>query len=98
MFSPWVIVPAGSPATRPVKCTPGFTVVLETLYPRPMLPALSIAAAPIQRKFASGAQVPCCASASVALEAVSSYQRTPVLVPAVMEWFVTRCPTPFKFR
>src|SRR5664279_3615004 len=39
---------------RPEMQIPGLMVELETLYPRPMFPSLSVAAAPIQRLVASG--------------------------------------------
>ena len=45
---------------------------------------------PIQRKFASGAKVPCWNTIGVALGLRSSYQRTPTLDPAVTEWLTTR--------
>src|SRR4029434_2530619 len=47
--SPWLITPAGSPGTRPVKRTPGCVLTLEAKTPRPMLPSRSMAIEPSQR-------------------------------------------------
>ena len=57
----------GSEGVRPVKRIEGLTVVLDTLYPMAMSPDWSMAMLPIQRKFVSGANVPCCATAGVPL-------------------------------
>jgi hypothetical protein len=53
--SPWVIVPAASPASRPVYRLAGFSVLEDVENPSAMLPDWSIAALPIQRNDASGA-------------------------------------------
>jgi len=52
--SPWVMVPAASPARRPVNLICGWIDELEALKPRPMLPAWSMAIDPIQRYVESG--------------------------------------------
>ncbi|GAC1342506.1 MAG: hypothetical protein NVSMB23_15280 [Myxococcales bacterium] len=73
--------------------------MLLTLKLSAMPPARSIAAEPIQRKSASGAQVPCWKTLRLlAASGRSSYQRTPVLAPAVTEWFSTSAWWSPKFR
>src|SRR5215470_5190601 len=62
---------------------------LETLKPRAIPPEASMAALPIQRKFVSGAYVPCWNTDSVPPDGRSSYQRTPVDDPAVTLWLAT---------
>ena len=72
---------------------PGETLVpLTTLYPRPMLPFLSMAMLPIQRLTPSpGAYVPCWYRLyAPSLDRLISYQRSPA-TPGVAstDWLVT---------
>src|SRR5436309_683067 len=92
-----VNVPNASLGARPATRIAGCIALPETLYPTAMLPALSCAMLPIQRKFESGPYVPCWNTAGVAPGVLvrSSYQRIPEPVAlwratAVdTEWFTT---------
>src|SRR4051812_39543461 len=77
------IAPAGSLGTRPVKNTDGRTVPLETLYPKAMSPAWSMAILPIHREAAVGLKVPCWKTVGVPLGFRISYQRIPVVMECV---------------
>ncbi len=77
---------------------PGLMLPLETLYPTAMLPTWSMAALPIHRKLASGANVPCWKIVGVAPGVLISYHRIPTLVPDTMEWFTTRASWSPKLR
>src|SRR4029078_7952347 len=89
VVSPWVSVPAGSPASRPVIRICGLIADEDTEYPIAMFAAWSLAALPSHRKFASGAKVPDWNSDGVVVTPRSSYQRRPTLEPTVTEWFNT---------
>src|SRR6267378_472127 len=96
--SPCVIWPGASPTRRPVKVILGVKEELEMLNPSPMLPAWSRAMEPIQRYDASGAYVPCWKMEGVPFATRTSYQRTPVDEPAVIEWFTTSASWSAKLR
>src|SRR6185295_16871336 len=99
MFDSEPMVPGASVASRPVNRTLGYRPLFETLYPRAMLPSLSMAALPIHRKFESPfVNVPCWKRLGVPLGLRTSYQRTPVwpfgLFDALTEWLTTRASWP----
>src|SRR5512140_513986 len=86
--SPCPIVPAGSVGKRPVHAIDGFTAALETAKPSAMSCAMSCAMLPIQRQLVSaGSYVPCWNTVGAVLGERSSYQRTPLVVPATIEGF-----------
>jgi hypothetical protein len=76
---------AASEGVRPVTATDGCVELLETLYPRAISPAWSIAMLPIQRKSAFGAKVLSCARLTDPLGFWSSYHRTPPLLLTATE-------------
>src|SRR2546430_1206832 len=90
MDSPCPITPGGSEAIRPAMPMPTCWFGPETLNPRPMLPAPSIAALPIQRQLESGAYVDCWKTNGSPAGPRISYQRTPPEESVATLWFTTR--------